>query len=189
MSSTTETRDSSAERQTHSSTSSYLTFPVTYAVSGLIRRLTEPSVPSFRDSRPTHGKANQTNMEGVYTPPNRKASPFQPPPLTPLTLRGVKKSTSQSARLLSTALAEEIRLLIPPRLQLVNDWTLAYSIEQDGTSLATLYKKCDEYRGRRSGFVLVVKDGSGSVSSSARLLLEDEASWLTVTVRRCSAHT
>jgi len=105
-------------------------------------------------------------MDGVYTPPHRHASPFQPPPLTPLTLRGVKKSTAPSARLLSRALAEEIRLLIPPRLQLVNDWTLAYSVEQDGTSLATLYQKCGEYRSRESGFVLVVRDGGGGVCFS-----------------------
>ena len=174
MSSATETRGSlsskpispPSQQQQHQPyfTSSYLSYPVTYAVSGLIRRLTEPSIPN---ERPTHANTSHslsTNMNGVYTPPRRHASPFQPPPLTPLTLRGIKKSTSPSARLLSRALAEEIRLLIPPRLQLVNDWTLAYSVEQDGTSLATLYQKCDEYGGRRSGFVLVVRDGSGGVS-------------------------
>ncbi|MCJ1362247.1 oxidation resistance protein 1 [Acarospora aff. strigata] len=173
MSSATETRGSlsskpispPSQQQQHQPyfTSSYLSYPVTYAVSGLIRRLTEPSIPN---ERPTHANTSHslsTNMNGVYTPPRRHASPFQPPPLTPLTLRGIKKSTSPSARLLSRALAEEIRLLIPPRLQLVNDWTLAYSVEQDGTSLATLYQKCDEYGGRRSGFVLVVRDGSGGI--------------------------
>jgi len=100
-------------------------------------------------------------MNGVYTPPRRHASPFQPPPLTPLILKGYKSNTTQSGRLLSKALAEEIRLLVPPRLQLVDDWSLIYSLEQDGVSLATLYEKCDEYKGKRGGFVLVVQDGEG----------------------------
>jgi hypothetical protein len=91
------------------------------------------------------------------------ASPFQPPPLTPLTLKGYRQSTSEKGKLLSKALAEEIRLLVPPRLQLVDEWSLAYSLEQNGVSLATLYQKSDDYRGKRGGFVLVVRDGSGGV--------------------------
>jgi hypothetical protein len=69
----------------------------------------------------------------------------------------------EKGKLLSTALAEEIRLLLPPRLQLVDEWSLAYSLEQNGVSLGTLYKKSDDYRGKRGGFVLVIKDGSGGV--------------------------
>lgn len=69
----------------------------------------------------------------------------------------------EKGKLLSTALAEEIRLLFPPRLQLVDEWTLAYSLEQNGVSLATLYEKSEDYRGKRGGFVLVVKDGGGGV--------------------------
>lgn len=102
-------------------------------------------------------------MDGVYTPPRRHASPFQPPPLTPLTLNGYKPSTPQSAKLLPRALAEEIRLLVPPRLQLVDEWNLTYSLEQNGVSLATLYDKSDDYRGKRGGFVLVIRDGNGGV--------------------------
>lgn len=70
----------------------------------------------------------------------------------------------EKGKLLSTALAEEIRLLLPPRLQLVDEWSLAYSLEQNGVSLGTLYKQSEEYLGKRGGFVLVVKDGSGGVS-------------------------
>jgi hypothetical protein len=103
-------------------------------------------------------------MDGVFTPPRRKLSPFQPPPLTPLSLNGYKYNTQQSAKLLTKALAEEIRLLVPPRLQLVDEWHLAYSLEQNGVSLATLYEKSDDYRGKRGGFVLVVQDGSGGVN-------------------------
>lgn len=69
----------------------------------------------------------------------------------------------ESGKLLNKALAEEIRLLVPPRLQLVDEWSLMYSLEQNGVSLATLYKNADDYRGKRGGFVLVVKDGSGSL--------------------------
>jgi hypothetical protein len=102
-------------------------------------------------------------MDGVYTPPYRNASPFQPPPLYPVGLKGYNESTSESARLLSRALAEEIRLLVPPRLQLCEEWNLVYSLEEDGVSLGTLYKKCDDLRGLRNGFVLVVKDAEGGV--------------------------
>lgn len=71
----------------------------------------------------------------------------------------------EKGKLLSKALAEEIRLLLPPRLQLVDEWCLAYSLEQNGVSLGTLYKQADDYRGRRGGFVLVVKDNGGGVCS------------------------
>lgn len=102
-------------------------------------------------------------MDGVYTPPYRAASPFQPPPLYPVNLKGYQSGTSSSAQLLGKALAEEIRLLVPARLQLCEEWNLVYSLEQDGVSLGTLYKKCDDLRGLRNGFVLVVKDGEGGL--------------------------
>lgn len=65
---------------------------------------------------------------------------------------------------MSRVLAEEIRLLFPARLQLVDNWQLAYSLEEHGVSLATLYSRCDDYRGKRGGYVLAVQDGEGSVS-------------------------
>lgn len=151
------------------SSSSYFTYPVSYAVSGLLRRLShDPNNASNKDaaSRTTslsQSAHNIDSMNGVFTPPRRKLSPFQPPPLTPLSLKGWKSSTTQSAKLLTKALAEEIRLLVPPRLQLVDEWDLAYSLEQNGVSLATLYEKSDDYRGKRGGFVLVVQDASGGV--------------------------
>jgi len=145
-----------------SKSSSYFTYPVTYAVSGLLRRLSADPHSSRENSSGAPSLSQSIeSMNGVYTPPRRHASPFQPPPLTPLTLKGYKSNTTQSSRLLSKALAEEIRLLVPPRLQLVDDWSLIYSLDQDGVSLATLYEKCDDYRGKRGGFVLVVQDGDG----------------------------
>ena len=143
------------------STASFITYPITRTVSGLLRRLSADHQPS--GSRKSSGTRNGiAGME--YTPP-RKASPFQPPPLTPLSLQGYQVGTPEDARLLSRTLAEEIRLLVPPRLQLVDNWELTYSLEQDGASLSTLYKKVDEYRGKRGGFVLVVRDLSGNVRS------------------------
>ncbi|KAA6411310.1 MAG: hypothetical protein FRX48_04590 [Lasallia pustulata] len=143
------------------SPTSYLSYPVAHVVSGIYRRLTEPSVPTISTNPPPQASPN--TMPGIYTPPNRTASPFQPPPLTPLTLRGIHESTTSSAQILTRALAEEIRLLVPPRLQLVDDWSLIYSVEQDGVSLATLYAKCDVHRGKRSGYVLVVRDGARGI--------------------------
>jgi hypothetical protein len=98
--------------------------------------------------------------------PPRRNSPYAPPPLYPIQLSGYKSSTAPSSQLLSRSLAEEIRLLIPPRLQLHEKWKLLYSLEQNGVSLSTLYEKCEEYKGLRAGFVLVVRDGTGNVSLS-----------------------
>lgn len=146
-------------RTSTTSTASFLSYPVTYAVSSVWRRLSTDPDPT----NPLSANRSSDGPNNVFSPPRRHMSPFQPPPLTPLTLRGYKTDTPASARLLSNALAEEIRLLIPPRLQLVERWTLAYSLEQNGVSLATLYKNCEEYRGTRGGFVLVIRDGDGGV--------------------------
>lgn len=142
--------------------------PISHAVGGLLRRFSsdpphEEPPSNYSDSFSTTSQKNE-GIDGVYTPPYRTASPFQPPPLYPVSLEGYKESTPESARLLSRALAEEIRLLVPPRLQLCEQWNLVYCLEEDGVSLGTLYKKCDDLRGLRNGFVLVVKDGDGGVS-------------------------
>ena len=152
--------------RTHSSTS-WFTFPVSHVVSGLSRRFTEPpQSPSSTTYHPdvTMG-AKSANNPQLYNPPQRTASPFAPPPLTGLTLRGARASSFPSRQILTKTLAEEIRLLLPPRLQLTTDWSLAYSIEQDGTSLGTLYEKCATFHSGRNGYVLVVNDSSGGVST------------------------
>lgn len=140
-------------------------------MNGLLRRLSSEPTPKRSSSNhsasgaPSLSQSIQSidSMDSVFQPPRRKASPFQPPPLTPLTLAGYKISTRDKGKLLSTGLAEEIRLLVPPRLQLVDEWSLAYSLEQNGVSLATLYQMAEDYRGKRGGFVLVVRDASGGV--------------------------
>ncbi len=92
---------------------------------------------------------------------------FQPPPLYPITLKGWNESTPESARVLTRALAEEIRLLVPARLQLCEEWNLVYSLEENGVSLGTLYKQCDDLRGLRNGFCLIVRDSQGGVRLSS----------------------
>ncbi|KAF2869089.1 TLD-domain-containing protein [Massariosphaeria phaeospora] len=172
MPTTADSQSSSVHSSPPSRSSSYFAYPVSYAVSGLLRRFSaEPSnQQNQQNPTSTSGSASLSqslhsvdSMDSVFAPPRRIASPFQPPPLTPLTLRGWRSSTQQSAKLLSKALAEEIRLLVPPRLQLVDEWSLTYSLEQNGVSLGTLYKKSDDYRGKRGGFVLVVRDSSGGI--------------------------
>jgi hypothetical protein len=83
--------------------------------------------------------------------------------LTPLQLTGHAAGTREDARVLSVALAEEIRLLVPARLQLEEDWRLVFSLERDGVSLKTLYQKCAAVPARRGGFVLVIRDAGGGV--------------------------
>lgn len=140
------------------SSSSYLSYPVSHVVSSLYRRLTDSALPP-------NPRATPSTNNGLYTPPRRTASPFQPPPLTPLSLRGFDSRTSTP--ILSRTLAEEIRLLLPPRLQLVESWVLAYSLEQDGVSLGTLYHKCASPNlPLQSSFVLVVRDAAGGVRIS-----------------------
>ncbi|KAL8706208.1 MAG: hypothetical protein Q9201_000714 [Fulgogasparrea decipioides] len=139
------------------STSSYFSYPVSHVVSGLYRRLTEPNQITKGPPPPSLDMHN-----GVYTPPQRTASPFQPPPLTPLTLN--PGNATPSSIILTRALAEEIRLLVPPRLQLSESWSLVYSLENDGVSLTTLYNKCARPSiAKGSSFVLVVKDAAGGV--------------------------
>ncbi|KAI4158239.1 MAG: hypothetical protein LQ342_007613 [Letrouitia transgressa] len=145
------------------STSTYLSYPVSHVVSGLYRRLTEPSRIPSASSTPKPNTAPpdpslNTHHSSVYTPPNRTASPFQPPPLTPLTLA----PPSSSSPILTRSLAEEIRLLIPPRLQLLESWSLVYSLDLHGVSLATLYAKCTSRSlPKGTSFVLVVRDALG----------------------------
>ena len=146
----------------------HITYPVSYTLSGLLRRLSADEAPT------PLARALSANYNGTMSPsaalfdaPKRRLSPFQPPPLTPLTLVGYRDGTPLPSRLLEKALAEEIRLLMPPRVQLVDEWKLIYSLEQNGTSLASLYNLSDDYRGKRGGFVLVVRDASQGVSLDA----------------------
>lgn len=170
------------------SSSTILTSSVSSLWGGLFRRFsTEPSPPSpgappraglphartFQpDGEREHGHGQGNGLDGVYTPPHmlhphRTASPMRPPPLEPVQLLGFSDETPQGARLLTGPIAEEIRIMVPARLGIVDEWRLVYSLEQDGASLATLYEKCARYQGVRVGFVLCVRDCEGGVSASS----------------------
>ncbi|KAL8679612.1 MAG: hypothetical protein Q9186_004125 [Xanthomendoza sp. 1 TL-2023] len=154
-----ETEPTPTPSSAQQSTKSYFSYPVSHVVSGLYRRLTEPDrVPQTEKPPP----ASLNTHNGIYSPPQRTASPFQPPPLTPLTLK--PGSASSSSLILTRTLAEEIRLLVPPRLQLAESWSLAYSLEEDGVSLTTLYSKCASVSiPKGSSFILVIKDAAGGI--------------------------
>ncbi|KAI2469169.1 TLD-domain-containing protein [Annulohypoxylon bovei var. microspora] len=144
------------------------------AVFGLWRRFSAAEAPG---SPPPHGSSSSQfyhatsepvslagdGINGPFIPPSRppgrSASPRGLPSLEPLNLRGYHADTEADERLLARGVAEEIRTFLPERLKIAEDWRLVYSLYQDGSSLATLYKLCEEYRGRRVGFVLVVRDG------------------------------
>ncbi|KAF3927192.1 hypothetical protein ABW20_dc0104034 [Dactylellina cionopaga] len=108
-------------------------------------------------SNQTDDKIHSNNIRAPRSTPARtlprQPSPYLPPALTPLTL-----SSSNDGLLLTKAIAEEIRLLVPARLQLHETWTLMYSLEQHGVSISTLYSKLG-----KGAFVFVVKDTSDGV--------------------------
>ncbi|KAJ5118732.1 Oxidation resistance protein 1 [Penicillium atrosanguineum] len=137
----------------YSQAASYFSYPVSHVVSGLYRRLTDPNIANAPSNMPW---SMSSSSSSVFTP-RRTASPFQPPPLTPLSLIIPKGQDLLQQQLLTRALAEEIRLLVPARLQLVENWRLAYSLDRDGASLSTLYDNCEEFshRSPRAGYVLV----------------------------------
>ncbi|KAF3066331.1 Oxidation resistance protein 1 [Daldinia childiae] len=135
---------------------------------GLWRRFS--SLESPTSSPLSHSQLYNANSEpvgagdgitGPFIPPTRRTpSPLRGlPSLEPLVLHGYRTDTRTDERLLAHGLAEEIRTFLPERLKIIEDWRLVYSLYQDGSSLATLYKRCEEYRGRRVGFVLVIRDG------------------------------
>lgn len=121
------------------------------------------------DPSHSHAPGHNNGADGVYVTPRfhetiqRIVSPMQPPPLEPVQLKGFAPDTPLSARILTQAIAEEIRIMVPTRLSIVDEWSLIYSLDQDGASLATLYDKCAKYSGRRVGFVLVIKDAEGGI--------------------------
>lgn len=172
-----------ATPNTSAASSSYLTHSFSGLASGfggLVRRFSDMTAaqgghPDDVSKTPaSHGGPLSyphhwnNGINGVYTPPiNRSVSPLRPPPLEPLELKGFSKDTTEAARLLSPAVAEEIRIMIPERQRIEEEWNLVYSLDQDGASLGTLYEKCSPYQGTRNSFVLVVRDSYGGVSLSS----------------------
>lgn len=117
------------------------------------------------------GGNNGDGITRAYTPSRqlqRPASPFMLPDYDPIVLTGYHPDTGPAEKLLNESVAEAIRIHFPERLRICEEWKLVYSLYQNGSSLATLYKLCEDYRHRRVGFVLVVRDGMGGVSSTPR---------------------
>ncbi|KAK9319619.1 TLD-domain-containing protein [Lipomyces orientalis] len=112
----------------------------------------------------TNDDTDTAQRHGFYQAPHAATTSqlFAAPPLTPLTLVGYGERTKN--RLLSPALAEEIRHLLPLRLQLYDTWRLCYSLEQHGVSLTTLYSLSVPPRtASRPGYVLIVEDKLGGI--------------------------
>lgn len=154
------TQPTLADNPHNPSSGAYLAYPVKHVVSSLYRRMTEP--PDQPVAKLLDAPTVKSSRTGLYTPPRRTQSPFQPPPLTPLDLQHALSSRAAESLLLTRSLAEEIRLLLPARLQLLDHWKLAYSLESHGSSLATLYEHCASVSSytQRSGYVVVIRDGS-----------------------------
>lgn len=92
----------------------------------------------FRSPSPREDNKNAKRVS--HSPePTPDESSF--PPLSPLNLHGYKTTTKH--RQLDRELANDIRNLLPARLQLYDDWEMVYSLEQHGISLKTLYRNCD----------------------------------------------
>ncbi|AMD21353.1 HER074Cp [Eremothecium sinecaudum] len=93
-----------------------------------------------------------------------KEYPFEDnSPLPPIKLIGFKSSTRD--RLLNSELCEEVRTLLPRRIQLYTDWHLLYSLEQHGASLHSLYERVrfSDQGNSRVGYLLVIRDRKGGV--------------------------
>lgn len=111
-------------------------------------------IGSFDGEEDANNKASDDSEENDWD---------EEPPLSPLSLIGYKKGTKR--RLLTKELANDLRQHIPSVLQISHTWKLRYSMEQDGTSLNTLYDKCKPEIGentrRRRGYFLVIMDSHG----------------------------
>lgn len=92
------------------------------------------------------GTASETTAETSpvsNVPPSPRASP-QPGESeysSEITLKGRQKSHGH--QIIDQEIAADLCPLLPPRLQLDDEWHLLYSMKQHGISLNTLYRNCD----------------------------------------------
>ncbi|KAI9318404.1 TLD-domain-containing protein [Dichotomocladium elegans] len=61
---------------------------------------------------------------------------------------------------LSTSMADQLRPFLPRRYRVAPQWTLLYSLDQHGTSLATLYRRVGTNKGP---CLLAIKDANDQV--------------------------
>ncbi|TRM61208.1 TLD-domain-containing protein [Schizophyllum amplum] len=71
--------------------------------------------------------------------------------------------------ILTNEIADSIRPYLPALARLPRSWSLLYSLDQHGISLATLYRKCEaaldtrRTSGSNTGALVVIKDSAGTV--------------------------
>lgn len=96
--------------------------------------------------------------EGESSSRNNTSSNFDDQGLPPVKLNGYSPSTKK--RLLTSEMCDEIRSLMPTRIQLYTDWHLLYSLEQHGSSLQSLYHNVAPPSNSplRVGYVLAIRD-------------------------------
>ncbi|SCU93647.1 LANO_0E04434g1_1 [Lachancea nothofagi CBS 11611] len=84
-------------------------------------------------------------------------------PLPQVKLHGYTESTK--SRLLTPEICDEIRNLMPTRIQLYPDWHLLYSLQQHGASLHSLYDKVspETKNPGRVGYILLIEDRRGGI--------------------------
>ena len=112
------------------------------------------AITSSIQRRLSSGINSRTSSPSIDDPPRHVHN--SDPPLTPVKLNGFSETTTE--RILTDKLAEDIRLMMPARLQVQENWTLVYSLDQHGVSLATLYSRCKSFNSPQAGFVVIVKD-------------------------------
>ncbi|SCU98812.1 LAFA_0G20274g1_1 [Lachancea sp. 'fantastica'] len=88
---------------------------------------------------------------------------FEDESLPPVTLHGYIESTR--SRLLSPDICDELRNLMPTRIQLYSDWHLLYSLQQHGASLQSLFGRTapDQAVPARIGYVILIEDRKGGL--------------------------
>ena len=147
---------------------SNMVFGVKDALYKLGRTLTStdevlPSTPEARDTAPNPPELYHTATDSNLFVDSNINDWDDMDMLPPVNLKGYLPTTKN--RLLTVDMCDEIRALMPTRIQLYNDWTLLYSLEQHGASLHTLYNNItpDDDLNKRIGYVIVIKDRQNGI--------------------------
>ncbi|EDO17734.1 hypothetical protein Kpol_1033p39 [Vanderwaltozyma polyspora DSM 70294] len=133
-------------------------FEMKDAVSRLRKTLTQTGISSA-DSNQSSSSLNSSSSTNKDSKNNSKYEfDFDDDSLPKVILNGYLPSTKN--RLLTPDMCDDIRMLMPTRIQLYTDWKLMYSLEQHGASLHSLYDSIapDSDTPMRVGYVLVIKD-------------------------------
>ncbi|WVN87759.1 uncharacterized protein L203_102954 [Cryptococcus depauperatus CBS 7841] len=69
-----------------------------------------------------------------------------------------------SEKVLGPSDAQKLRICLPPRQRLSNQWTLLFSIDQHGSSLSTLYRRIEQHSIHHSalGYIIAILDGQSN---------------------------